>query len=57
MVSPTYAEIYKIADDPKSSKNPLEVLSGRLKINWFSPESNLENKFEYSKPGSLDYSL
>lgn len=44
-------------DNPKSSKNPLEALSGRLKIIWFSPESNLENKFDYSKPGSLGYSL
>jgi catechol 2,3-dioxygenase-like lactoylglutathione lyase family enzyme len=44
-------------DNPKSSKNPAEALSGRLKIIWFSPESKLENKFEYSKPGSLGYSL
>jgi catechol 2,3-dioxygenase-like lactoylglutathione lyase family enzyme len=44
-------------DNPKSSKNPMEALSGRLKIIWFSPESNLDNKFEYSKPGSLGYSL
>lgn len=44
-------------DNPKSSKNPVEALSGRLKIIWFSPESKLENKFDYSKPGSLGYSL
>ncbi len=44
-------------DNPKSSTNPMEALSGRLKIIWFSPESNLENKFEFSKPGSLGYSL
>ena len=44
-------------DNPKSSKNPMDALSGRLKIIWFSPESNLENKFDHSKPGSLGYSL
>jgi catechol 2,3-dioxygenase-like lactoylglutathione lyase family enzyme len=44
-------------DNPKSSKNPAEALSGRLKIIWFSPESKLDNKFDYSKPGSLGYSL
>ncbi|MBX7170436.1 MAG: hypothetical protein K1X72_05720 [Pyrinomonadaceae bacterium] len=44
-------------DNPKSSKNPAEALSGRLKIIWFSPDSRLDNKFEYSKPGSLGYSL
>jgi catechol 2,3-dioxygenase-like lactoylglutathione lyase family enzyme len=44
-------------DNPKSSKNPAEALSGRLKIIWFSPESKLDNKFDYAKPGSLGYSL
>lgn len=44
-------------DNPKSSKNPAEALSGRLKIIWFSPESKLENKFAYTNPGSLGYSL
>lgn len=45
-------------DDPRSSAtNPQNARSGRLKIIWFSPDSNLENKFEYSKPGSLGYSL
>jgi catechol 2,3-dioxygenase-like lactoylglutathione lyase family enzyme len=44
-------------DNPKSSTNPAQVLSGRLKIIWFSPDSKLENKFDYSKPGSLGYSL
>jgi catechol 2,3-dioxygenase-like lactoylglutathione lyase family enzyme len=44
-------------DDPRSSKNPIEARSGRLKIIWFSPESKLENKLEYSRPGSLGYSL
>ncbi len=44
-------------DNPLSSKNPLEALSGRLKIIWFSPDSRLENKFDHSKPGSLGYSL
>ncbi len=44
-------------DNPKSSTNPAEALSGRLKIIWFSPESKLDNKFDYSKPGSLGYSL
>jgi catechol 2,3-dioxygenase-like lactoylglutathione lyase family enzyme len=44
-------------DDPRSSKNPAEALSGRLKIIWFSPESKLENKLDYSRPGSLGYSL
>ena len=44
-------------DNPRSSTNPANALSGRLKIIWFSPESKLENKFDYSKPGSLGYSL
>lgn len=44
-------------DDPRSSKNPVEARSGRLKIIWFSPESKLVDKFDYSKPGSLGYSL
>jgi catechol 2,3-dioxygenase-like lactoylglutathione lyase family enzyme len=44
-------------DNPQSSKNPAEALSGRLKIIWFSPDSKLDNKFDYSKPGSLGYSL
>ncbi|MCU0238336.1 MAG: hypothetical protein MUC29_02760 [Pyrinomonadaceae bacterium] len=44
-------------DNPKSSKNPAEALSGRLKIIWFSEDSKLDNKFDYSKPGSLGYSL
>lgn len=44
-------------DNPKSSTNPANALSGRLKIIWFSPESRLENKFDSSKPGSLGYSL
>ncbi|MBS1797726.1 MAG: VOC family protein [Acidobacteria bacterium] len=44
-------------DNPKSSKNPAEALSGRLKIIWFAPESRLDDKFEFSKPGSLGYSL
>ena len=44
-------------DNPKSSKNPLEALSGRLKIIWFSPESKLEDKTDYSRPGSLGYSV
>ena len=44
-------------DNPKSSTNPANALSGRLKIIWFSPESKLENKFDSSKPGSLGYSL
>ena len=44
-------------DDPRSSTNPQQARSGRLKIIWFAPESNLENKFDNSKPGSLGYSL
>lgn len=44
-------------DNPKSSKDPMKALSGRLKIIWFSPESNLENKLDKSRPGSLGYSL
>lgn len=44
-------------DNPKSSKDPMRALSGRLKIIWFSPESNLEDKFDHSRPGSLGYSL
>jgi catechol 2,3-dioxygenase-like lactoylglutathione lyase family enzyme len=44
-------------DDPRSSKNPVEARSGRLKIIWFSPDSKLQDKFDYSKPGSLGYSL
>jgi uncharacterized glyoxalase superfamily protein PhnB len=44
-------------DDPRSSTDPGKARSGRLKIIWFSEDSKLENKFEYSKPGSLGYSL
>ena len=44
-------------DNPKSSTNPANALSGRLKIIWFSEDSKLENKFANSKPGSLGYSL
>ena len=45
-------------DDPRSSStNPQQARSGRLKIIWFSPDSKLENKFNYAKPGSLGYSL
>ncbi len=44
-------------DNPKSSKDPMKALSGRLKIIWFSPELNLENKLDRSRPGSLGYSL
>ncbi len=44
-------------DNPLSSKNPMEALSGRLKIIRFSKGSKLEDKMEYSKPGSLGYSL
>ena len=44
-------------DNPKSSTNPANALSGRLKIIWFSEDSKLENKFDSSKPGSLGYSL
>jgi hypothetical protein len=44
-------------DNPRSSKDPMKALSGRLKIIWFSPDSKLEDKFAYSKPGSLGYSL
>ena len=44
-------------DNPKSSTDPTKALSGRLKIIWFSPESKLESKFDYAKPGSLGYSL
>ncbi|MCS6874166.1 MAG: VOC family protein [Pyrinomonadaceae bacterium] len=44
-------------DNPKSSKDPMKALSGRLKIIWFSPESKLDNKLDYSRPGSLGYSL
>jgi hypothetical protein len=44
-------------DDPRSSRNPAEARSGRLKIIWFSPESKLENKLDHSRPGSLGYSL
>lgn len=44
-------------DNPKSSTNPANALSGRLKIIWFSPESKLDDKFDHSKPGSLGYSL
>ncbi|RMH34611.1 MAG: VOC family protein [Acidobacteria bacterium] len=44
-------------DNPLSSKDPTKALSGRLKIIWFSPDSKLEDKFAYSKPGSLGYSL
>ena len=44
-------------DDPRSSTNPANARSGRLKIIWFSPDSKLEDKFDYAKPGSLGYSL
>lgn len=44
-------------DDPRSSTNPAQARSGRLKIIWFSEDSRLENKFDYAKPGSLGYSL
>ena len=44
-------------DNPKSSTNPANALSGRLKIIWFSEDSKLEDRFEYAKPGSLGYSL
>jgi uncharacterized glyoxalase superfamily protein PhnB len=44
-------------DDPRSSTDPTKARSGRLKIIWFSEDSKLENKFDYSKPGSLGYSL
>jgi len=44
-------------DDPQSSTNPAEARSGRLKIIWFSPDSNLEDKSDRSRPGSLGYSL
>lgn len=44
-------------DDPRSSTNPAQARSGRLKIIWFSPESKLENKLDHSRPGSLGYSL
>ncbi len=44
-------------DDPRSSTNPAQARSGRLKIIWFSEDSKLENKFDRSKPGSLGYSL
>ena len=44
-------------DDPRSSINPAQARSGRLKIIWFSEDSKLENKFDRSKPGSLGYSL
>lgn len=44
-------------DDPRSSTVPAQARSGRLKIIWFSEDSRLENKFDYSKPGSLGYSL
>lgn len=44
-------------DDPRSSTDPTKARSGRLKIIWFSPESNLQDKFDHSKPGSLGYSL
>jgi len=44
-------------DDPRSSKNPAEARSGRLKIIWFSPDSKLENKFAFTNPGSLGLSL
>ena len=44
-------------DDPRSSTNPAQARSGRLKIIWFSEDSKLENKFDNSKPGSLGYSL
>mgnify|MGYP001772959065 CR=1 FL=1 len=44
-------------DNPSSSKDPMKAVSGRLKIIWFSPESDLEEKLDRSKPGSLGYSL
>ncbi len=44
-------------DDPRSSTNPVESRSGRLKIIWFSPDSKLEDKFAASRPGCLGYSL
>ncbi len=44
-------------DDPRSSKNPADARSGRLKIIWFSPDSKLEDKLDHSRPGSLGYSL
>ncbi len=44
-------------DDPRSSTNPAEARSGRLKIIWFSPDSKLDDKTEFSRPGSLGYSL
>lgn len=44
-------------DDPRSSTNPAQARSGRLKIIWFSEDSKLENKFDNAKPGSLGYSL
>jgi catechol 2,3-dioxygenase-like lactoylglutathione lyase family enzyme len=44
-------------DDPRSSKNPAQARSGRLKIIWFSPDSKLDKKFDHSRPGSLGYSL
>lgn len=45
-------------DDPRSSTtDPAKARSGRLKIIRFAPDSKLINKMEYSKPGSLGYSL
>ena len=44
-------------DNPKSSKKAVEALSGRIEIIWFSEDSKLENKTEYSKPGCLGFSL
>jgi catechol 2,3-dioxygenase-like lactoylglutathione lyase family enzyme len=44
-------------DDPRSSTEPAKARSGRLKIIRFAPDSKLVNKIEYSKPGSLGYSL
>jgi uncharacterized glyoxalase superfamily protein PhnB len=44
-------------DDPRSSTNPAEARSGRLKVIWFSEDSKLENRMDRSRPGSLGFSL
>lgn len=44
-------------DDPRSSTDAAKAYSGRLKIILFTKASNLENKFDSAKPGSLGYSL
>ena len=45
-------------DDPRSSTTDLQkVRSGRLKILRFPQDIKLENKLQYSNPGSLGYSL